>query len=89
MDYVSKLNIIFRGVTNTGKGAWAPSSRLSNEDEIKCDQNNSIFLEEEEIVDLDDELGDIQPDLISRLHHHLLINLAVALAELWSMYGYA
>ncbi|KAG6677810.1 hypothetical protein I3842_14G045700 [Carya illinoinensis] len=59
LAHISKLDIIFRGITATGEGAWASSSGLGFEDVIRFDQYNDVLLELEEIDDSDDEPGDI------------------------------
>ncbi|XP_042944491.1 uncharacterized protein LOC122278364 [Carya illinoinensis] len=63
LTHISKLDIMFRGITATGEGAWAPSFRLGFEDVVRFDQDNDVMLDVEEIDDSDDEPGDIHADL--------------------------
>ncbi|KAG6717411.1 uncharacterized protein LOC122307053 [Carya illinoinensis] len=67
LAHISKLDIMFRGITATGEGAWAPSSVLGFEDAIRFDQYNDVLLELEEIDDSDDESGDIQTNLDTQM----------------------
>ncbi|KAG6645090.1 hypothetical protein CIPAW_08G099200, partial [Carya illinoinensis] len=63
LAHISKLDIMFRGITATGEGAWAPSFGLGFEDAVRFDQDNDVMLDVEEIDDSDDEPGDIHVDL--------------------------
>ncbi|KAG2686054.1 hypothetical protein I3760_10G158000 [Carya illinoinensis] len=63
LAHISKLDIMFRGITATGEGAWAPSFGLGFEDAVRFDQDNDVMLEVEEINDSDDKPDDIHADL--------------------------
>ncbi|KAG2682452.1 hypothetical protein I3760_11G192300 [Carya illinoinensis] len=63
LAHISKLDIMFRDITATGEGAWAPSFGFSFEDAVRFDQDNNVMLDVEEIDDSDDEPGDIHADL--------------------------
>ncbi|KAG6644919.1 hypothetical protein CIPAW_08G085800 [Carya illinoinensis] len=63
LAHISKLDIMFRGITATGEGAWALSFGLNFEDAVRFDQDNDVMLDVEETDDSDDEPGDIHADL--------------------------
>ncbi|KAG7960904.1 hypothetical protein I3843_10G150900 [Carya illinoinensis] len=67
LAHISKLDIMFRGITATGEGAWAPSFGLDFEDAVRFDQDNDVMLEVEEINDSEDEPGDIHADLDTQM----------------------
>ncbi|KAG2667377.1 hypothetical protein I3760_15G111300, partial [Carya illinoinensis] len=77
LAHISKLDIMFRGITATGEGAWAPSSGLGLEDAIRFDQYNDVLLELEEIDDSDDEPGDIQSNLDTQTKENKHVSPAV------------
>ncbi|KAG6718273.1 hypothetical protein I3842_04G142000 [Carya illinoinensis] len=67
LAHISKLDIMFRGITATSEGAWAPSFGLDFEDAVRFDQDNDVMLDVEEIDDSDDEPGDIHADLDTQM----------------------
>ncbi|KAG6628872.1 hypothetical protein CIPAW_14G042800 [Carya illinoinensis] len=77
LAHISKLDIMFRGITATGEGAWAPSSGLGFENAIRFDQYNDVLLELEEIDDSDDEPGDIQTNLDTQTKENKHVSPAV------------
>ncbi|KAG7940705.1 hypothetical protein I3843_16G000800 [Carya illinoinensis] len=77
LAHIFKLDIMFRGITEIGEGAWAPSSRLGFEDAIRFDQYNDVLLELEEVDDSDDEPGDIQSNLDTQMKENKHVSPAV------------
>ncbi|KAG6673954.1 hypothetical protein I3843_15G016200, partial [Carya illinoinensis] len=77
LAHISKLDIMFRGITTTGEGAWAPSFGLDFEDAVRFDQDNDVMLDVEEIDDSDDEPGDIHADLDTQMKESKLATPAI------------
>ncbi|KAG6675524.1 hypothetical protein I3842_15G107500 [Carya illinoinensis] len=77
LAHISKLDIMFRGITAIGEGAWAPSFGLGFEDIVRFDQDNDVMLDIEEIDDSDDELGDIHADLDTQMKESKWATLAI------------